>query len=110
MAISFTADSASISSSEYYLAADSTSKSLQTDDCILQTWIFAASIAAGDVFEIKLYEKINTNETSRVIGYLTIDQTSYIIPSTIVGEGWDVSVKKTAGTDRTIHWSLRKIT
>jgi hypothetical protein len=33
----------------------------------------------------------------------------FIIPSVILGEGWDVTVTRLAGSDRTIYWSIRKV-
>lgn len=111
MAITLVSDSATIGSTEYSLAADSTTLAAQTDDCILQVWIDFDAMAAGDEYRIRLYEKINggtarTAIDTRVYG----DQsTPWISPSLIVGDGWDVTVQKISGTDRSIPWSLRKV-
>src|SRR5262245_11268327 len=109
MAINIITDSATIGTSEYYLASDSTTKTSQTDDCILQAWIDFGAMQSGDQYEIKFYEKINTVERSVGLGVLSGAQASpFVTPSFIVGEGWEISVKKLAGTDRSIGWSLRK--
>jgi hypothetical protein len=110
MALTFVDDSASIGGTEYFLGSDSTSKTSQTDDAMIQLWCGDTSIAAGDVFEIKRYEKIATVEFSAVLGYLTVDAKHFVSPAFIVGDGWEFSVKKISGTDRTIKWSLRKAT
>lgn len=114
MAISFVNDSASISTTEYSLPADTTSgvPTAQTDDCVLQAWIDFGNMVAGDQYEVKVYEKVNGG-TARVVERATVTgaQTEpYITASLIVGDGWDVTVKRLAGSDRTIAWSLRKVT
>jgi hypothetical protein len=111
MAFDFTeTDSASITTTEYFLASDSTTKTSQTDDAMVQLWCGDTSIAAGDVFEVKLYEKVNAVEFSQVLGYLTVDAKSFISPAFILGDGWEFSLRKISGTNRTINWSLRKAT
>lgn len=107
-------NSASISTTEYSLPNNSTTLTPQTDDALLQVWIDFAAMTAGDEYEWKLYEKVNGGgATQRVIarGLLVGAQSHPVVtPSLIVVHGWDVTVKKLAGTDRTIGWSLRKIT
>jgi len=112
VAITLVSDSATIGTTEYSLPADSTTLAAQTDDCVLQVWIDFANMAAGDEYLWKIYEKINAG-TQRVIAQGTVVgvQTSPVVtPSLIVGDGWDVTVDKIAGTDRSIAWSLRKLT
>lgn len=111
MPITLTDNSASISTTEYFLAANSTTPSYQTTDCIMQCFLHFAGMVAGDQYEVKVYEKVNA-QGPNVVYYLLLDGAQAgptVLPSLVVGDGWDVSVKKLAGTDRTVHWSLRKI-
>jgi hypothetical protein len=114
MAITFVNDSASISTTEYSLPGDAAGPTAQTDDCVLQTFIDFGNMAAGDQYQVRLYEKYAGAGTQRLVDewILTGAQSKpmFLIPSVILGEGWDVTVKRLAGTDRTIYWSLRKIT
>jgi hypothetical protein len=114
MGISFTNDSATISTTEYSLPNDSTSLTPQTDDALLQAWIDFGAMIAGDEYEWKVYEKVaGSGATQRVIatGRLLGAQASPVVtPTLVVGEGWDVTVKRIAGADRSIGWSLRKVT
>jgi hypothetical protein len=113
MALDFAlSDSASIGATEYFLASDSTTKADQTDDCILMLVLYAVSIAAGDEFVVRLYEKITgaagtqrSIELGRIVGP---NAGPFWFPVMILGHGWEISIQKTAGTDRTIEWSLRK--
>ena len=113
MAITWTGDSATISTAEYSLPADTTAgvPTSQTDDHFDQCFIYFVSTAAADIFEVKVYEKVLT--TQRVVMSFRVrgpTSTVYVIPGMLLGEGWDVTVKKIAGTDRVVEWSLRKVT
>lgn len=114
MAITFVDNSATISTSEHSLPANTTSgvPTSQEDDCILQVWIDVGTLLAGDQYEVKFYEKIAA--TQRLVETWIFDgaqsKPAFVIPSLIVGTGWDVTVKKLSGTDRSIAWSLRKLT
>jgi hypothetical protein len=108
-------DSASIGTTEYFLASDSTTKTDQTDDCLLQTWIDFGAMAEGDQYRVRIYEKVNgSGATQRQVipeVILTGAQAGpLVLPTLFVAHGWEVSVTKLAGTDRTIGWSLRKVT
>lgn len=115
MGITFVNNSATISTSEYSLPANTSTgvPTSQTDDCMLQGWIDFFAMAAGDEYEVKLYEKVNAG-TQRLAAPPWIlkgaPSSLFIIPAVVVGEGWDLTVKKLAGTDRSIGWSLRKVT
>jgi hypothetical protein len=117
MTISTVDDSASISTSEYSLPGDTASgvPTSQTDDCILQVWIDFANMIAGDQYRVRLYEKVNgSGATQRQAGewILTGAQSPpvFVLPSMFLAHGWDVTVTRLAGSDRTIGWSLRKVT
>lgn len=111
MPLSFTNDSASIGTTEYFLASDSTTATYQTDDCALQVWLDLTNLAAGDVYQVSIYEKINGSSALVVDRWFVSANTegdAWVMPTLLVGEGWEVGVKKISGTNRTIGWSLRK--
>jgi hypothetical protein len=114
--ITFDDGSATISTTEYWLASRSTTQTPQTTDCILEGWIAFGLLLAGDVYEWRVVEKINGTGPATVIrgrvagaGSTTPGAPSIVIPPLVVGDGWEVGVKKISGTDRTIAWSLRTI-
>jgi len=115
MAITYTNDSASISTSEYSLPADTTTgvPTAQTTDGIYQFWIDFANMVAGDQYRIRVYEKTDSGGTQRLAEewILTGAQSKpmFVTPSLILGEGWDCTVLRTAGSDRSIAWSIRKV-
>lgn len=109
MALTLTGGSASISTSEYFLASNSTTATYQTTDAVMQTFVDLTNLAAGDQFRVRVYEKIN-GATARTIYDATFtgaQAESCVTPRVVVGDGWEVSVQKIAGTDRTIPWSIR---
>lgn len=115
MPITFTNDYATISTSEYSLPGDTSSgtPTSQTTDGIYQVFIDFGNMAAGDVYIIKAYEKYASSGTQRLIEewILTGAQSKpmFVLPTFVFGEGWDVTVTRSAGSDRSIAWSIRKI-
>lgn len=112
MAITITNDSASIGSTEYFLFGDSTTASYQTTDAVLQVFIDFVNMAAGDEYLVTIYEGAEgTNARTLYKATFVGAQTElWSSPAFIVGNKYEVSVDKIAGTDRTILWSLRTIT
>lgn len=102
-----------ISTTEYSLSNDSTSIATQTTDAVIQAIIDFAAMVAGDQFEIKVYDKVYSAGSQKVIYYAVVtgaQSTPFVTPSLIVMHGWDVTVKRLAGSDRSIAWSIRGLT
>lgn len=113
MGITITNDSATISTTEYSVPADTTTgvPTSQTDDCIFSALIGFQNLAAGDQYEVKLYESDGTSQQLVDSWIRTgVQSKKFILPAIILGVGWDLTVKKLAGTDRVISWSTRKVT
>lgn len=107
-------DSASISTNEYSLPADTTSgvPTAQTTDGIYQIFIYISGLTTGDTFEIKIYEKVVSGGTQRLIDSFRrsdLQSPAIVIPALILLHGWDITIKKISGTDRTVEWSIRQI-
>lgn len=110
-AITLTQDSATIGSSEYFLASDSTTATYQTTDVVLQVYLDLGALAAGDEYKIKIYEKVDGTNAECIYEATVMGAQSkmWVSPSFILGVGWEVGVDKIAGTDRAIPWTLAKI-
>lgn len=113
MAITYTNDSASISTTEYFLASDSTSATYQTTDGIYQLFLDLSNLAAGDSYRFRLYEKYDSGGTTRLVEEWIFtgaqSKPGIFLPAFTLGEGWEFSGLRLAGSDRTIYWSIRKI-
>ena len=109
-------DSATISTSEYSLTNDSTSLAAQTTAAFIQVFLDVNALADGDVFTVRIYEKVQSGGTQRVIQSFQIandqgtDNDIWVQPLPLyLKNGWDVSIIKVAGTDRAIGWSIRDV-
>ena len=105
--------SATIGTTEYFLAAASTTPSYQTTDGCYQLFVELNNMADGDTFRLRAYEKISSAGTARVVWeeHFGGVQNSPLwpTPTLILLHGWDFSITKIAGTDRSIAWSIRKV-
>jgi hypothetical protein len=116
MAISVTnfTGSETVSTTEHSLTTDTGGPDTDTTVGIYQAFIDFNALAAGDVFEFKVYEKARAADTQRLCHVATIAnaQTAplWASPSLILGAGWDMTLKKISGTDRAITWSIRGAT
>lgn len=103
---------ATIGGTEYSLPNASTSLTAQTNTCVLQVFLDLHAMLAGDEFRIRINEKVDGQTQLTVYeSYVSGAQgEGWVSPTLVVGDGWDVTVKKIAGTDRALYWSLREIT
>lgn len=106
-------NSASISTTEYSLPNNSTSLTAKTDVGVFQIVIDLNAMAAGDQYELKIYEKCRSGDTKRLLDVYTFTGAQpkplVMYPSLILMYGWDVTMKRLAGSDRTIAWSIRQV-
>lgn len=112
MALSIVTGSATMTTTEYFLASVSTVATYQTADAAVQLFLDCNAMAAGDQYRVRGYEKVNAG-TARVWFEATLTGAQanlFAAPTALLGEGWEFSVTKIAGTDRAIAWSLRSAT
>lgn len=106
-------NSASISTNEYFLAANSTTQgSGQSTPGAYQLVLDLNALANGDEFRIRVYDAISSAGTVRIGMEWTVahaqSEPLYFTPTLLLMHKWDFSLTKLAGTDRTILWSIRK--
>jgi hypothetical protein len=105
--------SASIGTTEYSLPNASTSLTPITADGVYQAFIDLAAMAAGDQYTLRVYERARSGDPQRVIykAVFTGVQAYPLVatPSLMLIHGWDMTLDKDAGTDRTITWSIRTV-
>jgi hypothetical protein len=106
-------NSASISTTEYSLTNNSTSIAAKTDDGVFQCFLDLNALASGDEYELRIYEKVQSAGTQRIVyrSYFVGAQSEphFVTPSLVLMHGWDITLDKLAGTDRTIGWSIRQV-
>lgn len=102
-----------VSTTEWSLTNDSSTIATQTDDGVYQVMLDLSALANGDVFQFRGYEKTRSGDTQRTFVEYTFahaqNTPNWISDSFILLHGWDFTLDKLSGTDRTITWSIRKI-
>lgn len=111
----YAANTQSVGTTEHSLSTDTSGPDVDTTDGIYQCFLDLNALANGDTFEFRVYEKVQSTDTQRVAFMATFsnaqgaDAAIWVSPSFILLHGWDMTLKKFAGTDRTITWSIRRI-
>lgn len=102
-----------VSTTEWSLTTDTAGPDVDTNIGVYQAVLDVSALAFGDEFIFRVYEKARAADTQRVVYSATLSDAQadpeFITPSFILGAGWDMTILKVAGTDRTITWSIRKV-
>lgn len=105
-------NSATIGTTLYSLPNNSTTLTPITVDGVYQVMLDLAAMTVTEQYEITVLEKITAAGSQREVYQAIITGTQaavLVIPSLIFLHGWDVQVRKLAGTDRNIGWSIRQV-
>lgn len=106
-------NSATISTTEYSLTNNSTTLTAITTDGVYQLFLDLNALAAGDSFQIRIYEKVQSSGTQRLVYEAIVTGAQgapvFVAPSMVLLHGWEMTLKKLAGTDRAIPWSIRQV-
>jgi hypothetical protein len=103
-----------VSGTEWSFTTDTSGPDVDTTDGVFQFFLDLNALVAGDQFQIRVYEKISgSGDTQRVV-YESIvtgvqSQPIWVCPALTLLHGWDFTVKKLTGTDRSIIGSVRQI-
>jgi hypothetical protein len=113
VALTLIEGSEAISTTEWSCASDTSydTGDAETDDGVLQVFLDTADMVAGDQLQIRIYEKVQSGTTQRVIYEAVLTGTmaqTWVSPALTVCHGWDVTLDALAGTI-TVYWSLRLI-
>ena len=107
----YTQSAVSISTTEYSLTNNSTTIATKTDNVVITIWIELVNMIAGDEYEIALREKVVSGGTQRkniLANLIGVQGDPMFVSGPFhVGQGWDVTMTRIAGADRTFSWSIR---
>lgn len=102
-----------IGTTEWSLTTDTAGPDTQTDDGVYQLFLDLNALAGGDVFELVVDEKVLSSSTQRAVYTARFANAQgvpvWVSPSLVLVHGWDMTLKKISGTDRSIDWSIRKV-
>lgn len=106
------AGTATIGTTEYSCPNAGTTLTPRTDDGVYQVFIDSSAMAFGDQYQLRIYEKVRSSGSQRVIYEAILSGTmadSWVFPTLLLTHGWDVTLKKLSGTDRAFEWSIRQV-
>lgn len=103
---------ATIGTTEWSLTTNTSGPDAETSANAYQCLLDLNAVANGDIFEFKVYAKVLSSSTQRVVYSARIANAQgnpiWASPVLILIHGWDMTLKKIAGTDRSVDWSIRK--
>ena len=103
---------ATIGTTEYSCPNASTTLTPRTEDGVYQVFIDTGPMSFGDQFRLRIYERVRSGSTQRVIYEAVLSGTmadSWVFPTLLLMHGWDVTLQRLAGTDRAFEWSIRQV-
>ena len=102
-----------VGTTEHSMTTDTAGPDVDATAGVFAALLDLNAVAAGDTFRFAVYEKCRTGDTQRLIytAEFTGAQPSplWAGPSLLLGVGWDMTLKKIAGTDRAIQWRVSKV-
>ena len=105
-------DSVSVGATELSIISGTTTLQTVTDDGIYSLIVdpVEAALAKGDYFKVRAYEKVLSGGTKRVVWDAVIGNAQaepFMFPPLMLMHGWDFTIQKLAGTDRSWDASIR---
>ena len=103
-----------VSTTEWSMTTDTAGPDSDTTDGIFQAFIDLSNLAAADIFTFKCYETVATSAgTQRLVYSATFSNVQptpiWVSPTLVLGVGWDMTLIKDSGTDRTIVWRIAQV-
>jgi hypothetical protein len=116
MAVSIAYDNSNaaltVSNTELSLVSGTSSLQTITTAGVYQVFLDpVTNLAKGDEFSLKIYEKARSGGTKRVVFQMKISDAQaelWCTPPLMLINGWDVTLIRTAGSDRAFDYSIRK--
>ncbi len=108
----YSISASTVGATEYSIVTDSTTLANDTTDGVYQLEVDTSTMAKGDVYRIRIYEKAIAGAGKRlkvsgtIMGVQVENVTS---PSLILMNGWDMTITKISGTDRAFSASIRQV-
>jgi hypothetical protein len=104
---------ATVSTAEYSLQANSTTLASATDTGMFQLLMDLSALTATERYVLKIKEMVLSGGTQRTIQTVNLFGVQadpiYVTPPLLLTHGWDMTLTLLLGTARSIPWSIRKV-
>lgn len=105
-------DGVTVGTSELSIISGTTTLQTNATAGVFQLFVDAGTMAKGDEFRIRLYEKVEaTGGTKKVFAtysLLGLQAEVFVTPAFMLMNGWDMTIQKIAGTDRAFDATIRQ--
>lgn len=110
----FSGDQDLTDTTEWSLTADSSTLQNQTTRGVYQVLLDMNGLGSGDSLRFRVYEKVRSGGTRRVVYEKTFatgaqDPPSWVSPVFALMHGWDMTLTMLAGSATGLEWSIRKV-
>lgn len=109
----FYANTITVSTTELSMLTGNSTLQANTTDGIYQAFMDLNALTVSETFTLKVYETTIAAGTKRVVyesAFTGVQGTPiHATPALVFLHGWDMTIIKNAGTDRSILWSIRQI-
>lgn len=113
LTISAYTGSTDIGTAEWSMVTDSAGPDVSTTVGVFQAYIDLSAMTAADQFKLAIYEKAITGGTQRKVEEIVFTgvqaKPNAVTPSLMLGIGWDMTLIKVAGTDRSLPWRIAQV-
>jgi len=113
LSISAYSGSGTISTTEISMTTGSSGPAVNTTAGIYQAYIDCNAMTAADEFQFAVYEKAVSGGTQRQVlnvHFRGVQATPIAVsPSLMLGIGWDMTLLKIAGTDRSLPYRIAQV-
>ena len=103
--------SALVTTDEFSLPNQSLTLTPRLEEGAFQFVLDASEMQAGDEFRLRFYESVFAGRPQFLVEEYSISEAQQrpliYFPSILLSGGWDVTLYKVSGGDRTFYWSLR---
>lgn len=112
MITTYNEGTATVGTTEFSVANGSTTLATKTDAGVFQLALDFSAMTATESYQITIYEKVASTGAKAVVHQATLNgvqaSPAWMGPALSLLNGWDMTVKKLLGTDRSIDFSIRK--
>lgn len=100
----------SVSTTELSITGGTSTIQTRSTPGVYQLYVSTSNLAKGDEFRIRIYEQTISGGSQRVVGAWTllgVQGENFVTPPLMLMHGWDFTIVRLAGADRTFNCSVR---
>jgi hypothetical protein len=101
-----------VGATEHSCTTDTSGPDADTTDGVFQAFFDVSDMVAGDVLQVRVYEKVRSADTQRIVYEAILRDVQaepiFVTPALLLMHGWDFTLDALSGTI-TVNWSTRQV-